>query len=90
MQPYLPDSVNVEGIELTRFSSSADKSEYLYSHSEVSYILSLRRDPQGRLEENFVAMSGLIMLTTGWCSFENKATRKQFFQVLDACASLNT
>lgn len=84
----LPDSINIKGWELTKFAESGGTS--FYSHDEVPYVVELRRNPQGRLEEKLTVMLGLVRLTTDWSGFENEIVRKHFFRVLDACRNLVT
>jgi len=78
----LPDSINIKGWELTKFAESGGTS--FYSHNKVPYVVELRRDPQGRLEEKLTVLLGLVRLTTNWTSFENEIVRKHFFRVLES------
>lgn len=79
----LPDSVVMNGVTYTPYMSSGGKNK-TYMNVDSVINISLREDSSQRLEENLSCLIGLITVSSGWCSFENKNVRKQFLKVVNA------
>ncbi len=77
----LPTTVSIKGIQYERRMSVGQ--EVVYMNPESVFSISLREDPQGRIEEKLDCLIRLITVSTGWVSFENNLIRNQFLKVIN-------